>query len=71
MPIFEFRCNDCQESFEKLCREGQVVVCPKCDSGNLKKLFSTFGVKSGGKFTSSGSSSCGSCTAPSCNGCSG
>ncbi|MBN1289054.1 MAG: zinc ribbon domain-containing protein [Actinobacteria bacterium] len=71
MPIFEFRCNDCRESFEKLCREGQEVVCPECGGADLKKLFSTFGVKSSGKFTASGSSSCGSCTAASCSGCSG
>ena len=43
MPIYEYRCLKCQESFEKLFLKGdeQPVVCPKCGSKEAKKLLSS------------------------------
>ncbi len=45
MPIYEFRCEDCGERFEKLCfgyREEQDLRCPRCGSSRVRKEFSTF-----------------------------
>ena len=46
MPIYEYRCNDCEHKFANL--EGVVAcdeaACPKCGSRNLKKLISRFAV---------------------------
>lgn len=71
MPIFEFRCQDCGCEFEKLVRADEKAECPECGCSSPKRLFSVFGVKSGGKFTPSSGASCGSCTASSCESCMG
>lgn len=46
MPIFEFRCNGCNNSFEEYfhtaSHEDEKLVCPKCGSENVKKLLSVF-----------------------------
>ena len=43
MPIFEYACNQCEQRFEKLLRKNdQQVDCPKCQSQDLRKLFSSF-----------------------------
>jgi len=46
MPIYEYRCNDCEHEFATL--EGVVAceetACPKCGSRNLKRLISRFAV---------------------------
>ena len=60
MPIYEFRCMDCNESFETLVlRQDEKVSCPKCKGSNVRRLMSAFASKVGDNFTpSSGSSSC-------------
>jgi len=77
MPFYEYRCEDCGEEFEYFARStsDEADKCAVCGKKRIKKLFSTFGFKSGsasdGDFSSSASSSaCGSCTATSCTGCS-
>jgi putative FmdB family regulatory protein len=45
MPIFEYRCGDCGEKFEKLLRresDQAALVCPKCGAKHLEREFSTF-----------------------------
>jgi len=71
VPIYEYKCNECGNRFEKLVRGKERVSCPSCSSRKLTKLFSTFGIKSGGKFTPSGGGSCDTCSATSCAGCNG
>lgn len=66
MPIFEYRCNACGEEFERLVFANQSVQCPKCDSPDIKKKFSTFGMSG---VEHSGSSGCGSCKSSSCSSC--
>ena len=47
MPLYEYRCEKCENGFEALVLNSEEEIsCPKCESTNLKKLFSTFGVKS-------------------------
>jgi putative FmdB family regulatory protein len=45
MPIFEFICESCGESFEELVRsssEPSKVICPQCSSNQVKKKISLF-----------------------------
>ncbi len=43
MPIFEYKCNGCEEEFEELVTSStEEVKCPKCGSSNIDKLFSRF-----------------------------
>jgi putative FmdB family regulatory protein len=68
MPIFEFVCRECGESFEELLRSASGtdgVICPLCGSDQVKKQISTFASKvaggSGlGSFTSASTSGCSS-----------
>lgn len=60
MPIYEYRCEECGEKFEKLVRgvSGRPdLECPRCGSTQVKKAISLFGGL-GGKSSSSGSESC-------------
>ncbi len=61
MPIFEYRCRKCSEEFEQIVfRQSETIHCPKCDSGETEKLFSSFAVSSGsGKSASLASANCG------------
>ena len=41
MPIYEYRCEPCQHSFETLIRgQGDRAHCPKCGGIDLAKQFS-------------------------------
>lgn len=45
MPIFEYKCSDCNTKFEILHKSTsnlEEVVCPKCGSKEYKKLLSAF-----------------------------
>ena len=45
MPIFEYICNDCNTKYEVLHKSAskqEKVVCPECNSGNYRKLLSSF-----------------------------
>jgi len=43
MPIYEYQCQDCRRTFEKLSFKGdkQTVICPTCGSKEAKKLLSS------------------------------
>jgi len=70
MPIFEYCCCACGEEFEKLVFGSTKVVCPKCESGNIRKKMSTFGMSGVDKpFAGSTSANCGSCSKGSCSSC--
>lgn len=43
MPIYEYRCGDCQRSFEALVSLGeQAAECPRCRGANLSRELSVF-----------------------------
>ncbi len=45
MPVFEYRCSDCNskyEVFHKSSANPDEIVCPECHSKNHKKLLSSF-----------------------------
>jgi putative FmdB family regulatory protein len=71
MPIYEYRCNECNNTFEKLVFGQDEVLCPNCGAG-VERLMSSCNFKSAaGDFKSAASSgsSCTSCTASTCAGC--
>jgi putative FmdB family regulatory protein len=48
MPIFEFVCTECEETFEELVfsvSKIDEVVCPTCGGSKVKKKMSTFASK--------------------------
>jgi len=68
MPIYEFKCRKCGETFDVLFRsrdEKLAVSCPKCKSTRTQRQMSAFAGKIGN--TSTGGASCGSCAATSCS----
>jgi putative FmdB family regulatory protein len=45
MPIYEYRCKDCDTVFETFVSsipDADKVVCKKCESRNVEKQISTF-----------------------------
>jgi len=48
MPIYEYRCKECGERFEKLVRfstSTSEIKCPKCGGQKVEKLISAFSAK--------------------------
>ncbi|MCK4547793.1 MAG: zinc ribbon domain-containing protein [Candidatus Eisenbacteria sp.] len=57
MPLYEYECNKCGNKFEYLQGHNETdvrIVCPKCDSENVNKIFSIFST-----------TGCGGCGTPS------
>jgi len=51
MPIYEYRCKDCEtvfETFVSSISDADKVVCKKCESKNVEKQISTFSSKLSG-----------------------
>ena len=46
MPLYEYRCRECNNRFELLVRDSQQGVCPACHSEDLERLVSSFAVSS-------------------------
>ena len=45
MPLYEFRCEECEKRFTFLAgmiAESSEALCPRCGSSRLKKLMSSF-----------------------------
>ncbi|MBN2069884.1 MAG: zinc ribbon domain-containing protein [Candidatus Krumholzibacteriota bacterium] len=62
MPIFEYKCSDCEKEFEELVISDRTSVnCPSCGSGRIEKLFSAFSGGSSAGGNPSGSQSGGGC----------
>ncbi|HUJ41432.1 MAG TPA: FmdB family zinc ribbon protein [Candidatus Acidoferrales bacterium] len=73
MPIYEYICEDCETSYERLVRSrAERIECPKCGSGRKQLQFSTFsahngtGAGSSAPSTSSSPASSCACTPRSC-----
>jgi putative FmdB family regulatory protein len=73
MPIFEYDCNHCGVSFEKLVRTStsEKVACPRCSSRKVKKRVSTFAHNVAGGSSSPKSSGHTCACGGSCSGCKG
>ncbi len=45
MPIYEYRCRQCGDVFEKiLFRDTETAECPSCQGRELERLLSVFAV---------------------------
>jgi putative FmdB family regulatory protein len=45
MPLYEYRCPDCEKRFEKLQRMGETasgLSCPDCGRDGVERQLSTF-----------------------------
>lgn len=45
MPVYEYRCKDCDTQFDSFVRSfdaADSVTCRSCSSGNVRRLVSTF-----------------------------
>jgi len=63
MPIYEYRCKNCNHIFDKLQSIGasnEDVYCPECNSPEPERLLSTFSSSGAG----SGGGSCGAPGSP-------
>ncbi|MBI5581187.1 MAG: zinc ribbon domain-containing protein [Deltaproteobacteria bacterium] len=72
MPIYEYHCENCDQTFECLVIGSAKPECTACNSKKVRKLMSACGfVSKGGGQTvrQAAGSSCGSCHASSCGGC--
>lgn len=64
MPIYEYRCQECGEKFDKLIRSSTdqtEISCPGCGSKQAEKvpsLFGTSGFTTTPNLTSSAADSC-------------
>ncbi len=59
MPIYEYRCEQCEERFEQLVpmrAEYPPVTCPRCGTQEIRKLLSTFSTTESNRAT--GQSNC-------------
>lgn len=49
MPIYEYKCEDCENEFEELVfSQDELPPCPKCQSGKVQKLMSACSAKTEG-----------------------
>jgi len=49
MPIYSYICRDCKEKFDLfigISGKDEKLICKKCGSKNIQKIFSSFGVGS-------------------------
>lgn len=61
MPIYEYECTKCGESFEELVlsiSSEKEVHCPKCESKSVRKKISLFGTKTSSSESSFSSAAC-------------
>ena len=62
MPIYEYRCRSCAKDFEKYMHAAETAVaCPACDSGDVMRKLSVFGLRSDSPVASAVASGGGCC----------
>ena len=64
MPLYEYRCLNCDERFEVLQRMGEGsegISCPSCRAPSIERQLSTFA-----GMTASSSASAEACATPGC-----
>jgi putative FmdB family regulatory protein len=75
VPLYEFRCKRCEDTFELLCRvgeNGKKLECVSCGSRGARRLMSVFSARvKSGETTSAvaGGRSCHGCRSGNCASC--
>ena len=69
MPIFEYACQDCSNTFETLVRSDTVPACPQCHSTRLEKLLSVPAKPMGNDAAPALPPGCGGCGQAASGGC--
>ena len=64
MPLYEYRCEDCQTEFELLVRESTTLECPACHGARLEKQLSVFAVAGDQPMRAAAPGPCGACGHP-------
>ncbi|MBU0608239.1 MAG: zinc ribbon domain-containing protein [Armatimonadetes bacterium] len=69
MPLYEYRCENCDRTFEQMVaarNRDDGATCPDCGSKRVRRLISRFGI---GKASlgSSSASSCPTCSSGTCS----
>ncbi len=68
MPMFDYRCKECNYEYEELVQSCEIpdeeIICPKCGKNQSEKLISAPSIASGSSASSAGFSS-NACGAPS------
>lgn len=67
MPVYEYKCSECNTKFEilhKSSTQSNEVICPSCNSVQIKKLFSSFSSNVGSNSHSNNNCSSGQCQIP-------
>ena len=65
MPLYEYRCAECEKKTEQLVLAGDLAsppVCPSCGSRSMSRLLSTFAaqaVEGGSRSSFDASTACG------------
>ncbi len=66
MPLYEYKCQRCGKEFEKLVfNREERIACPECNSEDVKKKFSVFGMSG----VENSGSSCSGCSGSTCSTC--
>jgi len=68
MPIYEYRCKDCDTVFETFVSsipDADKVVCKKCESKNVEKQISTFASRLSGSNSSTPAGALSGCSSKS------
>jgi len=67
VPVYEYRCKHCQKEFEKyIAGATTAVACPTCQSPDVMRKLSVFGLKTAPAVASSAMSSGGGCCGGGC-----
>ena len=62
MPIYEYRCRACGGDFEKYVSTAATrVTCPACESRDVTRKLSVFGMKAAGSVATATASGGGCC----------
>ncbi len=78
MPIYEYKCDTCNKSFELLVLGSDQPTCPTCGTPEIKRLMSCCGFVSKGSGapgeaptfkSSAGMSGCAGCSSTNCGSC--
>jgi putative FmdB family regulatory protein len=72
MPIYEYTCQDCQQTFEIIrpMKDADAKLsCIHCRSDRVKRQLSLFNAASGGKAITTGGGGCSGCAGGSCSTC--